>query len=231
MSWTDASQPLVISSYTLGTEVSFEDRVRIAAETGFAGVGLRAENYWAARGAGLDDAAMLAVLERHGVAVMEVEYITGWGTEADRDAAQQDKERAVYHMARTFGVSHLNAGLLERLPIDVVTDTFAELCRRAGESTVGLEFMPYSECRTSRPHGPWSAGPASPTAPCSWMPGTGAGRGRLLPTSNPYPRTASSRSNSATSGSSRWSSSGRSPWVIDCRRDVEAATWSACSAP
>jgi sugar phosphate isomerase/epimerase len=47
-------------------------------------------------------------------------------------------------MARTFGVSHLNAGLLEKLPLDFVTDAFAELCRRAGELTVGLEFMPYS---------------------------------------------------------------------------------------
>jgi hypothetical protein len=36
--------PLVVSSYTLGTEVSFGDRVRAAATAGFDGIGLRAEN-------------------------------------------------------------------------------------------------------------------------------------------------------------------------------------------
>jgi sugar phosphate isomerase/epimerase len=144
VSWTDENHPLVISSYTLGTEVSFEDRARIAARAGFAGIGLRAENYWDAQQAGLDDAAMQEILDRHGVGVMEVEYITAWGTEEDRDGGQQEKEHVVYHLARTFGVHHVNAGLLEKLPIEVVTSAFADLCRRAGELTVGLEFMPYS---------------------------------------------------------------------------------------
>ena len=35
------SLPLVVSSYTLGTEVSFPDRVRAAARAGFTGIGLR----------------------------------------------------------------------------------------------------------------------------------------------------------------------------------------------
>ncbi|HEY3263219.1 MAG TPA: sugar phosphate isomerase/epimerase [Pseudonocardiaceae bacterium] len=138
------SQPLVISSYTLGTEASFEERVRAAAAAGFAGIGLRAENYVDARRAGLDDAAMHAVLREHGMTVMEVEYLTGWGTEGDRDAAQQEKERTVFHLARTFGVGHLNAGLLEKPPLDAVPAAFGALCRRAGELTVALEFMPYS---------------------------------------------------------------------------------------
>jgi sugar phosphate isomerase/epimerase len=135
---------LVVSSYTLGTEAAFEDRVRVAAEAGFAGIGLRAENYWDARTAGLNDDAMQAILDRHGVRVMEVEYLTAWGTAEDRDAAQREKEQAVCHMARTFGVTHLNAGLLERLPVEVIIEAFAALCRRVGDLTVGLEFMPYS---------------------------------------------------------------------------------------
>jgi sugar phosphate isomerase/epimerase len=147
--WTDReaehmvdAAPLVVSSYTLGTEVGFVDRVRAAAGAGFDGIGLRAENY---RAAGLGDAAMLAVAEQHGVRILEVEYLTGWGTPADRDEAQQEKERTVFHMARAFGVRHLNAGLLEGLPLDVMTEAFAALCVRAGpELTVALEFMPYS---------------------------------------------------------------------------------------
>jgi sugar phosphate isomerase/epimerase len=134
--------PLVCSSYTLGTQVSFADRVRAAAAAGFDGIGLRAENYW---DAGVDDAEMLAIAERHAVRVLEVEYLTAWGTPGDRDEAQQRKEQTVFHMARAFGVRHLNAGLLEKLPLDVMTGAFAALCERAGpDLTVALEFMPYS---------------------------------------------------------------------------------------
>ena len=137
-----ATPPLVVSSYTLGTEVGFVERVRAAAGAGFDGMGLRAENYWAA---GIDDAVMRDIAEQHGVRILEVEYLTGWGTAADRDEAQQAKERTVFHMARTFGVRHLNAGLLERLPLDTVGEEFAALCERAGpDLTVALEFMPYS---------------------------------------------------------------------------------------
>jgi sugar phosphate isomerase/epimerase len=116
--------------------------VRAAAAATFDGIGLRAENYW---DAGLDHATMLAVAEQHGVRILEVEYLTGWGTAADRDEAQQEKERTVFHMARAFGVRHVNAGLLEKLPIEAMSEAFAELCERAGpDLTVALEFMPYS---------------------------------------------------------------------------------------
>lgn len=137
--------PLVLSSYTLGTDVGFEHRVRAAAGAEFDGVGLRAENYWAARDEGLDGPAMAQLARRYGVGIHEVEYLTAWGTERDRDAAQQEKERTIFRMAREFGVRHLNAGLLEELPLDVVAAGFAQLCDRAGEDlTVALEFMPYS---------------------------------------------------------------------------------------
>lgn len=137
--------PLVISSYTLGTEVSFPDRARAAAAAGFSGIGLRAENYWDAQRAGLSPADMLEVAGCYGVRIREVEYLTGWGTEAHRDAAQQRKERTICEMARAFGVHHLNAGLLETLPLPQVTDAFAALCDRVGpDLTVALEFMPYS---------------------------------------------------------------------------------------
>jgi sugar phosphate isomerase/epimerase len=137
--------PLVLSSYTLGTSISFQDRVRVAAAAGFDGIGLRAENYWDAQAAGLGDNAMRAIAEDHGIRILEVEYITAWGTAEDRDAAQQEKEQTVFHMARTFGVQHLNTGLLEKLPRDIMTSAFADLCDRAGyDLTVALEFMPYS---------------------------------------------------------------------------------------
>lgn len=134
----------MLSSYTLGTEVSFPARVSAAAAAGFDGIGLRAENYWAAAHTGIDGAAMATLASTAGVPVLEVEYITGWGTAGDRDAAQQRKEQTVFSMARTFGVDHLNTGLIEKLPVPDIIEAFAGLCDRAGELTIALEFMPYS---------------------------------------------------------------------------------------
>lgn len=134
--------PFVVSSYTLGTTVGFAERARAAAQAGYDGIGLRAENYW---DAGIDDGTMLDIAEQQGVRILEVEYLTGWGTAADRDEAQQAKEQTVFHMARAFGVRHVNAGLLEMLPLDTMIEAFAALCERAGpDLTVALEFMPYS---------------------------------------------------------------------------------------
>jgi len=137
----DADQPLVLSSYCLGTTVSFAERVRTAADAGFVGIGLRAENYREARRAGLDDASMLEILGTHRVRLSEVEYVTDWcGT---RDAAQQAKEQTIFHMARTFGVPHVNAGLIDPVPLDAVVAGFADLCERARPLTVALEFLPF----------------------------------------------------------------------------------------
>jgi sugar phosphate isomerase/epimerase len=137
--------PFVVSSYTLGTDIDHRGRVQAAAAAGFEGIGLRAENYWAAQEAGLTAADMSEIAAQAGVPVREVEYLTNWGQASDRDAAQQRKEQAVFEMARSFGVGHLNAGLLEKLPIDLIVESFAGLCDRAGpDLTVALEFMPYS---------------------------------------------------------------------------------------
>ncbi len=137
--------PLVVSSYTLGTEVPFRERVEAAVAAGFDGIGLRAENVWDAEAAGLDGRAMSEIARDAGVPVLEVEYITAWGTATDRDAAQQRKEQTVFSMARTFGVGHLNTGLIEKLPVETIVESFADLCDRAGSDlTIALEFMPYS---------------------------------------------------------------------------------------
>lgn len=136
--------PLTISSYTLGTEVSFEDRVCAVAKACFEGIGLRAENYADALKSGLTDGDMLEILNKNNIKVTEVEYITKWGTKEDRDSEQQKKEQMIYHMAHLFGVRHINCGLLEKLPQEEVVSAFGELCDRAGDLMIGLEFMPYS---------------------------------------------------------------------------------------
>ena len=130
--------PLTLSALTLGREVDFEERVAVAARAGFAGIGLRAEDYTQAIAAGWDDAGLLAVLHRYGVAVTEVELLAEWAGLP----GQRVKEETIFHVARTFGVHHLTAALLRQPPRDVV-HSFRQLCRRAGPHRVALEFMPF----------------------------------------------------------------------------------------
>lgn len=136
--------PITISSFTLGTEVSFRDRARFAAEAGFDGIGLRAENYIDAKNAGVTDEEMFQILDEYNIKVTEVEYITMWAREEDRTEAQQEKEQTTFHMARLFNVGHINCGLMEKLSEDETAVALGQLCDRAGELIIGLEFMPYS---------------------------------------------------------------------------------------
>ena len=57
--------PITVSSWTLGDQCSFEERVKAAKEAGFEGIGLRAETYVDALNEGLFDADILAILEKY----------------------------------------------------------------------------------------------------------------------------------------------------------------------
>ena len=52
--------PITVSSWTLGDQCTFEERVKAAKEAGFEGIGLRAETYVDALNEGLFDADILA---------------------------------------------------------------------------------------------------------------------------------------------------------------------------
>ena len=57
--------PITISSWTLGDQCTFEERVSAAKEAGFEGIGLRAETYVDALNEGLFDADILAILDKY----------------------------------------------------------------------------------------------------------------------------------------------------------------------
>ena len=73
--------PITISSWTLGDQCKFEDRVIAAKNAGYEGIGLRAETYVDALNEGLFDKDILAILDKHGMKVTEVEYIVQWAEE------------------------------------------------------------------------------------------------------------------------------------------------------
>lgn len=135
--------PVTISSWTLGDQCSFEERVVAAKNAGFEGIGLRAENYADALNEGLRDADLLAILKKHDMAVTEVEYIVQW-TEEHRSYEQKYKEQMCFHMCELFGVNHINCGLMENYSVEYTAQKLQELCQRAGAYMIAVDPMPYS---------------------------------------------------------------------------------------
>lgn len=135
--------PITVSSWTLGDECKFEDRVKVAKEAGFEGIGLRAETYVDALNEGLHDKDILDILEKYDIKVTEVEYIVQWAEEK-RSYEQKYKEQMCFHMCKLFGVNHINVGLMENYSVEYTAQKLKELCGRAGEYIIGVEPMPYS---------------------------------------------------------------------------------------
>lgn len=135
--------PITISSWSLGDQCTFEERVKAAKEAGFDGIGLRAETYVDALNEGLHDEDILAILEKYDIKVTEVEYIVQWA-EDHRSYEQKYKEQMCFHMCGLFGVNHINCGLMENYSVEHTAQKLKELCQRAGKYTIGVEPMPYS---------------------------------------------------------------------------------------
>lgn len=135
--------PITVSSWTLGDQCSFEERVSAAKAAGFEGIGLCAETYVDALNEGLFDSDILAILDKYDMRVTEVEYIVQWAEEK-RSYEEKYKEQLCFHMCELFGVSHINCGLMENYSVEWTAQKLKELCSRAGKYTIGVEPMPYS---------------------------------------------------------------------------------------
>lgn len=135
--------PITVSSWTLGDECKFEDRVKAAKEAGFEGIGLRAETYVDALVEGLHDDDILNILEKYDIKVTEVEYIVQWA-EDKRSYEQKYKEQMCFHMCKLFGVKYINVGLMENYSIEHTAQKLKELCQRSSPYIIGVEPMPYS---------------------------------------------------------------------------------------
>lgn len=138
-----AKYPITISSWTLGDQITFEERVKAAKEAGYEGIGLRAETYVDALAEGLHDEDILAILGKYGMKCTEVEYITMWA-EDHRSYEQMYKEQICFHMCELFQVGHINCGLMENYSVEHTAQKLKELCQRAGSYIIGVEPMPYS---------------------------------------------------------------------------------------
>lgn len=135
--------PITVSSWTLGDQCKFEERVKAAKDAGYNGIGLRAETYVDALNEGMFDCDILGILKKYDMKVTEVEYITLWAEE-NRSYEQKYKEQICFHMCELFGVQHINVGLMETYSEEYTAKKLKELCQRAGKYIIGVEPMPYS---------------------------------------------------------------------------------------
>jgi sugar phosphate isomerase/epimerase len=149
---------LIASHYTLAgagvgepVRFSFAERVAAAAAAGFAGIGVLAEDYAACRASGLSDADLRAILDAHGVRVVELEFLFGWARADERQAWARRTEDRLHAIADVLGARHLNVGDIDPAgdlpPLDVVAERFAALCDRAATHglLVAIEFLPWTD--------------------------------------------------------------------------------------
>jgi sugar phosphate isomerase/epimerase len=136
---------LILSHMSLGRFRPFEERVRAAAEAGFAGMGLYIGEYQRLRAEGARDADLRAVLDHYGMRLIEIEALRGWSATGAERAAYLEAERPVFAMSDALGpgrrvqVIGPYAG-----PLDDAAEAFAGVCDRAAEHglAAAIEFLP-----------------------------------------------------------------------------------------
>jgi sugar phosphate isomerase/epimerase len=89
-----------------------------------------------------------AILADHGVAVIELEVLSGWAAGPEAEAAARVHETELYQLGDALGGRHLTvtgAGL--QGPLESAAEKFAAVCDRDAEHglLVALEFLPWTE--------------------------------------------------------------------------------------
>jgi sugar phosphate isomerase/epimerase len=90
---------LILSQYSL-RDVDFDERVGVAADAGFAAIGLAAGEFLRLRDRGWTDDRLVQTLDRHGLVVDEIEALRLDGSRRNEDV--------MWHMADLFGASHVH---------------------------------------------------------------------------------------------------------------------------
>ena len=149
---------LVASHYTLAgggiadpVRFSFAERVAAAGAAGFAGIGVLADDFDACRAGGLSVADMRAILDDHGVRVVELEFLHGWARDDAPGGWARQLEDRLFAVGDALGARHLNVGDVapsgDLPPLDLVAERFAGLCDRAAGHglRVAIEFLPWTD--------------------------------------------------------------------------------------
>ena len=136
---------LILSHFSLGRARPFEERVRAAADAGFAAMGFYIGEYQRLRAEGRTDADLRAVLDAHGLRVLEIEALRGWSATGPEREAYLATERAVFGMSDALGPGH-HVQVIGPYTgtLDDAAEAFAGVCDRAAEHGLcaAIEFLP-----------------------------------------------------------------------------------------
>ncbi|HJZ01469.1 MAG TPA: sugar phosphate isomerase/epimerase family protein [Streptosporangiaceae bacterium] len=136
---------LILSHFSLGRFRPFGERVRAAAEAGFAAMGLYVGDYERLRAEGARDADLRAVLDQHGLRVVEIEALRGWSATGAERAAYLQAERSAFAMSDVLGPGH-HVQVIGPYTgtLDHAAEAFAGVCDRAAEHglAAAIEFLP-----------------------------------------------------------------------------------------
>lgn len=141
---------LVLSHFSLGREYPIDERVRLAAANGFAGIGLYTGHYRSMEAAGEAPGRLRDLLDEHDLVLAEIEVVPGLGADGSGGAGAGDVEPVAWRMADEFGSRYLQCiGPSGRSVVDA-GQAFGGLCDRAAEHglVVGLEFLPFTDIVT-----------------------------------------------------------------------------------
>jgi sugar phosphate isomerase/epimerase len=125
---------------------SFAERVRAARASGFAGISMWMSHYDEARAEGLSNAGMRAILDREGVKLAMLEYITTWANgPAQRDAVEETAR--ICGIAEELGSDTVLAVTMEPStdPADAAAGLAiaCDVAERHGQR-LGVEFLPWT---------------------------------------------------------------------------------------
>jgi sugar phosphate isomerase/epimerase len=138
-------EDLILSHFSLGRFLPFEERVRAAAEAGFAALGFYVGDYQRLRALGTSDADLRAVLNAHGMRVVELEALRGWSASGEGEHRYRQDEDAVFRMNDALGPadSIQVIGSYEG-SLDQAAQAFAGLCDRLASQglAAAVEFLP-----------------------------------------------------------------------------------------
>ncbi|MGP3974592.1 sugar phosphate isomerase/epimerase family protein [Streptomyces sp. 8N114] len=124
--------------------VPFAERCRAAAAAGFTGIGLHIDDYQRMRAAGASDDSVRTLLGTHGLALCEIEFLSGWAT-ADPEGGDLATVDALGH---AFRPHHVTAGEFtgDELDITAAGARLRAICDAVAEHGlhVAVEAFPWS---------------------------------------------------------------------------------------
>ncbi|WP_378951345.1 sugar phosphate isomerase/epimerase family protein [Mesorhizobium sp. ANAO-SY3R2] len=142
----------VVPGGPVASRHGFAARVEACAQAGYTGMCLHFRDYADQRQAGFSDAELRAVLSRHGMKHVSVEFLTDWFMDGEAGEISRRNETLAFAAVKALGAKVLNVGpdLGERgIPQEQMRTRFVELCRRAEEQdiVIALEMVAWGNVR------------------------------------------------------------------------------------